>query len=127
MATVLGLSEPTVARRYRRMRRAGAIRVVGVVDPGALGQSRWMVRLRCRPGSATAIAEALAQRDDVGWVALGAAGSEVTCAVRSQSSATTCWAAGSPAPPPCSTSRRRCCSASSSAAAGTTGPLSPEP
>ncbi|MHB6908739.1 Lrp/AsnC family transcriptional regulator [Streptomyces sp. DB-54] len=85
VATVLGLSEPTVARRYRRMRRAGAIRVVGVVDPGALGQSRWMVRLRCRPGSATAIAEALAQRDDVGWVALGAAGSEVTCAVRSRS------------------------------------------
>ncbi|MEU6326984.1 Lrp/AsnC family transcriptional regulator [Streptomyces sp. NPDC047049] len=85
VATVLGLSELTVARRYRRMRRAGAIRVIGVVDPGALGQSRWMVRLRCRPGSATAIAEALAQRDDVSWVALNAAGSEVTCAVRSRS------------------------------------------
>ncbi|MER0477576.1 Lrp/AsnC family transcriptional regulator [Streptomyces sp. Edi2] len=85
VAMVLGLSEPTVARRYRRMRRAGAIRVIGVVDPGALGQSRWMVRLRCRPGSATAIAEALAQRDDISWVALNAAGSEVTCAVRSRS------------------------------------------
>ncbi|MCX5384180.1 Lrp/AsnC family transcriptional regulator [Streptomyces sp. NBC_00083] len=85
VASVLGLSEPTIARRYRRMRRAGAIRVIGVVDPGALGQSRWMVRLRCRPGSATAIADALAQRDDVGWVALNAAGSEITCAVRSRS------------------------------------------
>lgn len=85
VATVLGLSEPTVARRYRRMRRAGVVRVVGVVDPGALGQSRWMVRLRCRPGSAAAIAEALARRDDIGWVALGAAGSEITCAVRSRS------------------------------------------
>ncbi|MFB7629366.1 Lrp/AsnC family transcriptional regulator [Streptomyces sp. NPDC056149] len=85
MATVLGGSELTVARRYRRMRRAGLIRVIGVVDPGALGQSRWMVRLRCRPGSGTAIAEALAQRDDIGWVALSAAGSEVTCAVRSRS------------------------------------------
>ncbi|MGW3042213.1 Lrp/AsnC family transcriptional regulator [Kitasatospora sp. NPDC001159] len=85
VATVLGLSELTVARRYRRMRRAGAVRVIGVVDPGALGQSRWMVRLRCRPGSVTAIAEALAQRDDIGWVALSAAGSEVTFAVRSRS------------------------------------------
>jgi DNA-binding Lrp family transcriptional regulator len=85
VATVLGISELTVARRYRRMWRAGVIRVIGVVDPGALGQSRWMVRLRCRPGSVTAIAEALAQRDDVSWIALSAAGSEVTCAVRSRS------------------------------------------
>ncbi|WP_406450329.1 Lrp/AsnC family transcriptional regulator [Streptomyces sp. NBC_01622] len=85
VATVLGISELAVARRYRRMRRAGVIRVIGVVDPGALGQSQWMVRLRCRPGSVTAIAEALAQRDDVSWVALSAAGSEVTCAVRSRS------------------------------------------
>ena len=85
VATVLGLSELTVARRYRRMQRAGMIRVIGVLDPGSLGQSQWMVRLRCRPGSGTAIAEALAQRDDVSWVALSAAGSEVTCAVRSRS------------------------------------------
>jgi len=85
VGTVLGLSEMTVARRYRRMCRSGAVRVVGVVDPGALGQSQWMVRLRCRPGSVTAIAEALAQRDDVSWVTVTAAGSEITCAVRSRS------------------------------------------
>jgi DNA-binding Lrp family transcriptional regulator len=85
VGSALGLSEMTVARRYRRMTRAGALRVVGVVDPGALGQSQWMVRLRCRPGSVTAIAEALAQREDVSWVTLTAAGSEVTCAVRSRS------------------------------------------
>src|SRR5690242_17840799 len=65
VGSALGLSELTVARRYRRMCRSGAVRVVGVVDPGALGQSQWMVRLRCRPGSVTAIAEALAERDDV--------------------------------------------------------------
>ncbi|WP_329235592.1 Lrp/AsnC family transcriptional regulator [Actinoallomurus sp. NBC_01490] len=85
MAAVLGLSEPTVSRRYGRMRRTGVLRVTGVVDPGALGQSQWMVRLRCRPGSGAAIAEALADRDDVGWVALSAAGAEVTCWVRSRS------------------------------------------
>ncbi len=84
-ASVLGLSEPTVSRRYGRMRRAGVLRVTGVVDPGALGQSQWTVRIRCRPGSAAAIAEALAHRDDVSWVALSAAGAEVTCAVRSRS------------------------------------------
>ncbi|SNY38978.1 Lrp/AsnC family transcriptional regulator [Paractinoplanes atraurantiacus] len=84
-AGVLGVSELTVARRYRRMHRAGWVRVVGVVDPGALGQSQWLVRLSCRPGSVTAIAESLAQRDDVSWVALTAAGSEVTCAVHSRS------------------------------------------
>ncbi|KUL25670.1 Lrp/AsnC family transcriptional regulator [Actinoplanes awajinensis] len=84
VGAVLGISELTVARRYRRMCRAGVLRVVGVVDPGALGQSQWMVRLRCRPGSGTAIAEALAERDDVSWVTLAAGGSEVTCAVRSR-------------------------------------------
>jgi DNA-binding Lrp family transcriptional regulator len=85
MASVLGMSEPTVSRRYARMRRTGLLRVTGAVDPGALGQSQWTVRLRCRPGSGAAIAEALADRDDVSWVALSAAGAEVTCAVRSRS------------------------------------------
>jgi len=85
MAAVLGLSEPTVSRRYARLRRMGVLRVTGAVDPGALGQSQWMVRLRCRPGSGAAIAEALAHRDDISWVALSAAGAEVTCAVRSRS------------------------------------------
>ncbi|WP_233273613.1 Lrp/AsnC family transcriptional regulator [Streptomyces broussonetiae] len=84
IADALGLAEGAVTRRYRRLRAEGVIRVAGVVDPGALGQSRWLVRLRCRPGSVPAIADALAKRDDVSWVALGAAGSEITCAVRSR-------------------------------------------
>ncbi|MBO0852173.1 MAG: Lrp/AsnC family transcriptional regulator [Nocardia sp.] len=84
IATALELPEAAVRRRYRRMRADGIIRVAGVLDPGALGQSKWLVRLRCRPGAATAIADALAERPDVSWVALVAAGSEVTCAVRSR-------------------------------------------
>ncbi|GAA3582554.1 Lrp/AsnC family transcriptional regulator [Amycolatopsis ultiminotia] len=83
IANVLGLSEAAVSRRYRRLRADGSIRVAGIADPGALGQSRWMVRLRCRPGSVAAIADALAKREDVSWVALGSAGSEITFAVRS--------------------------------------------
>ncbi|MBB4688115.1 Lrp/AsnC family transcriptional regulator [Amycolatopsis jiangsuensis] len=83
IANVLGVAEGAVSRRYRRLRADGVMRVAGIPDSGALGQSRWMVRLRCRPGSVAAIADALAKRDDVSWVALGAAGSEITCAVRS--------------------------------------------
>ncbi|BDM74400.1 transcriptional regulator (plasmid) [Streptomyces nigrescens] len=84
IAVALGLTEGAVSRRYRRLRADGVIRVAGVVDPGALGQSKWLVRLRCRPGSVGAIADALAKRDDVNWIALTAAGSEITCAVRSR-------------------------------------------
>ncbi|TVT54081.1 Lrp/AsnC family transcriptional regulator [Amycolatopsis rhizosphaerae] len=85
IAAALGLTEGAVSRRYRRLRAEGVLRVAGIVDTGALGQSRWLVRLRCRPGSVAAIADALARRDDVIWVALGAAGSEITCWVRSRS------------------------------------------
>lgn len=84
MAVALGLTEGAVNRRYRSLRAAGVIRVAGVVNPGALGQSRWLVRLRCRPGSVAAIADALARRDDVNWVALTAAGCEITCATQSR-------------------------------------------
>jgi DNA-binding Lrp family transcriptional regulator len=83
LADILGASEQTVARRYRRMYRAGLLRVIGVVRPDALGQSTWMVRVRCRPNGASSLASALAQRDDVSWVTLVSAGSEVMCAVRS--------------------------------------------
>lgn len=82
---VLGLSEQTIARRYRRLCREGVLRIVAVVNPEALGQSSWMVRIRCRPDGTVPVANALAKRDDVGWVVLAAGGSEVVCAVRSRS------------------------------------------
>jgi DNA-binding Lrp family transcriptional regulator len=84
MAVALGQAEAAVNRRYRRLCADGVIRVAGVVNPGALGQSRWLVRLRCRPGSTATIADALARREDVNWVALSAAGYEITCAVQSR-------------------------------------------
>ncbi|MEV7629811.1 Lrp/AsnC family transcriptional regulator [Actinoplanes sp. NPDC089786] len=84
VATALGLTETAVRRRYRRLLADGVIRVAGIVDPGALGQSKWLVRLRCRPGSVTAIADALARRVDVSWVAITAAEAEVTCPVPSR-------------------------------------------
>jgi DNA-binding Lrp family transcriptional regulator len=82
---VLGLSEQTVARRYRRLCREGVIRVVALLNPVALGQSSWIIRVRCRPDGPIAIADALARRNDVSWVAIGAGGAEVVCSLRSRS------------------------------------------
>jgi DNA-binding Lrp family transcriptional regulator len=82
---VLALSEQTIARRYRRLCREGVLRIVALVDPAAVGQSSWTIRVQCRPDGTAAIADALARCDDVGWVALSAGGSEVTCALRSRS------------------------------------------
>jgi DNA-binding Lrp family transcriptional regulator len=85
IAEVLAVSEQTVARRYRRLRGDGILRIVGLVDPRSLGQSDWLVRVGCRPGGAGRLADALARRPDVSWVTVGAGGSEILCSVRSRS------------------------------------------
>lgn len=81
VAEVLDVSEQTVARRFRKLRDAGAVNVVGVPnDPRNL--RNWMVRLKCRLGTASAVADALATRADVSWVSLMSGGAEVMCVVR---------------------------------------------
>jgi DNA-binding Lrp family transcriptional regulator len=85
VADVLGVSEQTVARRYRRLRGDGILRVVGAVDPQRIGLADWLVRVGCRPGGAGRLADALARRDDVAWVTLSSGGSEVLCLIRSRS------------------------------------------
>jgi DNA-binding Lrp family transcriptional regulator len=79
MAAVLGVSEQTVARRYRRLHAGGIVRVVGMLNPGPLGRTNWVVRVQVRPDAATSLADALAHRDDVSWVSLVSGGSEVVC------------------------------------------------
>lgn len=86
VAAILGVSEQTVARRYRRLVREGVVRVTAVVNPTALGQSNWIVRTRCRPNGALSLAQALAQRDDISWVTLVSGGSEVVCVLRARTS-----------------------------------------
>jgi DNA-binding Lrp family transcriptional regulator len=82
MASVLGISEQTVARRYQRMRTHGLVRVLGRADPYRLpGTSSWTLRIGCRPGTALATADALARRTDTSWVSIGAGGAELTCQV----------------------------------------------
>jgi DNA-binding Lrp family transcriptional regulator len=82
---VLGVSEQTVARRFRRLRSGGLIRVIGLVSLRHLGQSEWVVRVTCQPGGTGPLADALARRDDVAWVTLTAGGSEIVCSVQSRS------------------------------------------
>lgn len=86
IARVLEVSEQTVARRYRRMRGDGVVRVIGIVDPMASGEASWGLRLRCRPDAAEQIAASLAARQDVGWVVLMSGGSEVGAAIRAPTS-----------------------------------------
>lgn len=89
IAEVLGVAEQTVARRYRRLRRDGLMRVIASVDPRALGVTEWTVRARCRPDAALPLANALARRDDVAWVAIHSGGWEVAFNLRARSHADT--------------------------------------
>jgi DNA-binding Lrp family transcriptional regulator len=87
LATVLGVSEQTVARRYRRLVGEGGLRVLAVADEFRLGHTRWLVRLRCTPQSAETLANALARRSDTFWVVLASGGTEVTCVMRARTPA----------------------------------------
>ena len=89
IAEVLGVSDQTIARRYRRLRSAGVLRVVGIRYPKASGYGAWLLRLRCVPGSGMAIAEALAKRPDTAWVQLLSGDTEVLCALRGDGDAAT--------------------------------------
>ena len=83
LAELLGSSEQTVARRYRRMRDAGIVRVMVLTAPA--GGQYWIVRMQVVPGGATKLARALARRADVGWVSIFSGGSEVACVCRPRS------------------------------------------
>ena len=78
------MSDRTIARRYARLRSAGVVRVLGGVDPTALGAVVWFLRVRCAPTASVPVAEALARRPDTSWVNLTSGGTEITCAVRTE-------------------------------------------
>jgi len=79
IAEVARISDQTAARRYRRLTESAGLRVLGMLDGDRLGWVNWFVRLQATPGSAEAIAEALARRPDTRWVHLASAGTEITC------------------------------------------------
>ncbi|MFD5463881.1 Lrp/AsnC family transcriptional regulator [Kitasatospora sp. NPDC127059] len=87
IAAALGVSDRTIARRYAALRATGALRVLGGVDPTALGAVLWLLRVRCAPNASIAVAEALARRPDTSWVSLSSGGTEITCSVRTETDA----------------------------------------
>ncbi|RLU83571.1 AsnC family protein [Streptomyces griseocarneus] len=83
LAAVLGVTDQTVVRRYRRLHGERLLRVIGLPVCDRLGMSENWLRIQCTPGAAVPIAEALARRPDTGWVKIHSGGSEVACVVRS--------------------------------------------
>lgn len=72
IAGAVGLSEAAVRQRVQRLLDAGVMRVVAVTDPLQLGFSRQpMIAVRTR-GDARAVADALAEFDEVGHVVITA-------------------------------------------------------
>jgi DNA-binding Lrp family transcriptional regulator len=84
LGQVIGTSEQTVARRYRRLHEAGAVRVLVLPAPSDEGLD-WIVRIGVRPGAAARLAVALAARSDVSWVRIMAGGAEILCISRPSS------------------------------------------
>ncbi|MFF5473902.1 Lrp/AsnC family transcriptional regulator [Streptomyces achromogenes] len=85
IAAVLGVSDRTIARRYRRLCAEGGLRVVVLRDAARLGEDQWMLRLRCAPDGAAVIADALARRPDTYWIGLCSGGTEIACITRPRS------------------------------------------
>lgn len=86
IAEVLDVSDQTVARRYRRRRSVGELRVVGLPVAERVGLDEWFVRVRCTPDAAGPLAEALARRVDTSWVSIAAGGTEIVGNVLPRSS-----------------------------------------
>jgi DNA-binding Lrp family transcriptional regulator len=86
LSEVLGPSEQTIARRYRRLFDGRVVRVVGQLNSKRLGQSDWAVRIRCAAGSAVTVATRLAEHPDTAWVQLTSGGTEIFSTIHSRDS-----------------------------------------
>ncbi len=84
LAAVLGVSDQTVARRYRRLTEIAGLRVFGLIHGPRAGWVDWLVRLQVAPGSAQRIADTLAQRPDIRWVRLYSGGTEIVCSLQAR-------------------------------------------
>ncbi len=85
IAEALGVSDHTIARRFRRLRDTVRLRVLGITDGSRLGRDTWIVRLRCTPDIAPQLADALARRPDTAYLGLISGGTEVMCGMKPRS------------------------------------------
>jgi DNA-binding Lrp family transcriptional regulator len=84
LAGAIGVSDQTIARRYRRLSQSYGLRVLGLINGPRAGWVDWMVRLQVAPGSAQRLAETLAQRPDTRWVRLYSGGTEIVCTLQAR-------------------------------------------
>ncbi|MFG1793676.1 Lrp/AsnC family transcriptional regulator [Nocardia sp. NPDC049149] len=82
IAKVLGVSNQTVARRYRRLRTEAGLRVVGSSHLEHDNHTRWLVRLGATTAAARTVAQSLARRSDTSWIKLLSGGTEILLIVR---------------------------------------------
>jgi Lrp/AsnC family transcriptional regulator, regulator for asnA, asnC and gidA len=74
----LGVAPGTVRSRVLQLVEEGVLRVIAVPDPYRLGyRFHATVGLRVDPGHSEAVADALAEREEVGWVGLTSSGFDV--------------------------------------------------
>jgi DNA-binding Lrp family transcriptional regulator len=85
LAELIGVSDQTVARRYRRLSEIAGLRVVGLINGPRAGWVDWLVRLQTAPGGAPRIADTLARRPDTRWVRLYSGGTEIICTLQARS------------------------------------------
>jgi DNA-binding Lrp family transcriptional regulator len=84
LAEVIGVSDQTIARRYRSLAETAGLRVHGLIDGQRAGWVDWLVRLQAAPGSAQRIADTLARRPDTRWVRLYSGGTEIVCTLQAR-------------------------------------------
>jgi len=82
IAETVAAPEQTVARRYHRLRRDGALRVVGLLNPRVHGDAQWVVRIHAKPDDIPRLADALVRRPEVTHANILSGWSELVCVVR---------------------------------------------
>jgi DNA-binding Lrp family transcriptional regulator len=82
IADVVDAPEQAVARRYRKLHRAGVVRVIGLLNPQVYGDSQWVVRVRAKPDDLPRLAEALVRRPEVTHANVLSGSTELVCIVR---------------------------------------------